>query len=83
MRRAAKTIRDDRECILNAWQTGRTNAVAEGLNRVIKDVIRDCRGFNSFGALRRRCLIRLGGPREAGGPIPLFTRNGGKEAEED
>lgn len=83
MRTAAYTIRRRKEYVLNAWQTGRTNAVAEGLNRVIKDVIRDCRGFNSFEALRRRCLIRLGSPREAGGPIPLFERGGRKEAEKD
>lgn len=79
--RPAKTIKNQMEYILNGWQTGRTNAVAESLNRSIKDIIRECRGFNSFDALRQRCLIRLGHVHTPNAPIPLFKRTKKKEAE--
>ena len=78
VRAAAGTASRRREYVLNAWERGRTNAVAEALNRRIKDVIRDSRGFGSFDALRRRCLLALGSPREQAGSIPLFERQGGR-----
>lgn len=79
MRRCANTINRNIDCILNAWEHGRTNAIAEGLNRRIKDIIRESRGFNSFEALRRRCLLVLGHERTPKGPIPLFKRKPKKE----
>lgn len=76
----ANTINRHIEYVLNAWHIGRTNAVAESLNRRIKDIIRECRGFNSFGALRRRCLWVLGHERIPNKPIPLFKRGDTKDA---
>ncbi len=75
MRSVSNTISRRKTYILNAWEYGRTNAIAESLNRQIKDIIRTCRGFMSFGALRRRCLLVLGHKREPNKPIPLFTRS--------
>ncbi|WP_165063135.1 ISL3 family transposase [Adlercreutzia sp. ZJ154] len=75
MRSTANTINRRKTYIINAWEYGRTNAIAESLNRQIKDIIRNCRGFMSFEALRRRCLLVLGHKREPNKPIPLFTRS--------
>ncbi len=71
----AKTIKKNKVYILNAWEHGRTSAIAESLNRQIKDIIRTCRGFMSFEALRHRCLVVLGHEREPNKPIPLFVRS--------
>jgi len=81
MRRAAKTItsKQNFEHVLNGWDHGRTNAVAESLNHRIKDVIRGARGFRSFEGLRRRCLLVLGHERVPHKPTPLFKRRGKKE----
>lgn len=79
LNRVANTIGRNIACILNAWEHGRTNAVAEAANRRTKDIIRDARGFNSFKALRRRCLIVLGYERRPKGSVPLFKRSKDKE----
>lgn len=70
----ANTINKHIEYVLNAWHIGRNNAVAESLNSRIKDIIRKCREFNSFEALRRRCLWVLGHEQIPNKPIPLFKR---------
>lgn len=75
VRSTTKTINKRMPYILNSWEYGRTNAVAESLNRQIKDIIRKCRGFMSFAALRRRCMLVLGHEREPNKPIPLFIRS--------
>ncbi|WP_165247909.1 transposase [Adlercreutzia sp. ZJ141] len=75
MRSVSNTISRRKTYILNAWEYGRTNAIAESLNRQIKDIIRTCRGFMSFAALRRRCLLVLGHKQKPNKPIPLFTRS--------
>lgn len=79
LNRVANTINRNIVYVLNAWEHGRTNAIAEAMNRRIKDIIRDARGFNSFKALRRRCLIVLGHDRKPKGSIPLFKRSKSKE----
>lgn len=79
MRTTANTINRRKAYILNAWEQGRTNAVAESLNRQIKDIIRNCRGFMSFEALRHRCLLVLGHERKPNKPIPLFVRSNKKK----
>lgn len=81
LNRVANTINRNIVYILNAWEHGRTNAIAEAMNRRIKDIIRDARGFNSFEALRKRCLLALGHERKPKGPIPLFKRSKSKEVE--
>lgn len=60
--------------ILNAWEDGRTNAVAESLNRTIKSVRRDARGFGSFESFRRRMLLVVGSAEPLPTPMPLFER---------
>lgn len=83
LNRVANTVNRNIVYVLNAWEHGRTNAIAEAMNRRIKDIIRDARGFNSFEALRRRCLIVLGHERKPKGSIPLFKRSKGKEVKAD
>lgn len=80
---AASTVKKNVAYILNAREGDFTNATAEALNRRIKDIIRECRGFKGFGALRRRCLLVLGHERTRALPIPLFTRADKEEVEED
>lgn len=79
VRRCANTINRNMDCMINAWEHGRTNAIAEALDRRIKDIIRESRGFNSFEVLRRRCLLVLGHERKPKGPIALFKRKPKKE----
>lgn len=76
----ANTINRHIEYVLNAWHISRTNAVAESLDRRIKDIIRECREFNSFEALHRRCLWVLGHERMPNKPIPSFKRGDSKDA---
>lgn len=78
-RQTANTINRHIGYVLNAWHIGRTNTVAESLNRHIKDIIRECREFNSFEALRRRCLWVLGHERMSNKPIPSFKGGDSKD----
>lgn len=72
------TMKRHIEYILNAWHIGRSDAVAESLNRRIKDIIREYRGFNSFEALRRRCLWVLSHERRPNKPIPCLREEATK-----
>ncbi|WP_255464119.1 MULTISPECIES: ISL3 family transposase [unclassified Adlercreutzia] len=60
MRRAAKSIKRNREGVLNGYKFNKTNATAEGLNNSIKVLKRTSYGFKTFERMRRRCLLSLG-----------------------
>lgn len=79
MRSATNTINRRKEYIPDAWEQGHTDAIAESLNRQIKDIIRKCLGFMGFAAFGHSCSLVLGHKREPDKPIPLFTRHSRKE----
>jgi transposase len=56
----ARTLRKEREGVLNWWRRGSTNAILEGLNSVIKSVKRAARGFRSTGHFETMIFLRLG-----------------------
>ncbi|WP_165062718.1 transposase [Adlercreutzia sp. ZJ154] len=60
MKRAAKSIKRNREGVLAGYKFNKTNATAEGLNNSIKVMKRMSYGFKSFERMRRRCLLSLG-----------------------
>lgn len=60
MKRAAKTLKRNREGVLNGYKFNKTNATAEGLNNSIKMMKRMNYGFKTFKRMRRRRLLSLG-----------------------
>lgn len=56
----ARTVKRNREGILNSYRYGRTNAVAEGVNNSIKVTKRRGYGIRTFAAFRRRILLAMG-----------------------
>lgn len=60
MKRSAKTLKRNREGVLNGYKFNKTNATAEGLNNSIKVMKRMNYGFKTFKRMRRRCLLSLG-----------------------
>ena len=58
--RAAKTLKRNREGVLNGYKFNKTNATAEGLNNSIKVMKRTSYGFRTFERIHRRCLLALG-----------------------
>ena len=61
MKRAARTVRAEREGVLNWFSSKATNAVLEGLNSVIQSMKRAARGFRNVEYLRTVIFLRLGG----------------------
>lgn len=59
MDRAAKTLKRNREGMLNGYKFNKTNAT-EGLDNSIKVMKRMSYGFKTFKRMRRRCLLSLG-----------------------
>ena len=59
MKRAAKTLKRNREGILNGYKHNKTNATAKGLNNFIKAMKRTSYGFKTFSRMRRRCFFSL------------------------
>lgn len=55
---AINTLNEYKEGIINALETGYTNAVVEGNNNLIKSIKKTAFGFRSFVNLRLRVLLR-------------------------
>lgn len=60
MKRAALTIRAEREGVLNWFSSGATNGFLEGLNSVIQSLKRASRGFRNVGYFTTMIFLRLG-----------------------
>ncbi len=61
MKRAALTLREEREGILNWWSRSSTNALMEGVNSVIQSAKRAARGFRDIANFETIIYLRLGG----------------------
>ena len=62
MKSVARTLRKEREGILNWWKrgsTGSTNSFLEGLNSVVQSARSIARGFRSIAYFRTMILLRL------------------------
>ncbi|RGT51128.1 hypothetical protein DWX24_04700 [Collinsella sp. AF18-8] len=59
-RGVARTLRKEREGILNWWKRGSTNSFLEGLNPVVQSVRSAARGFRSIAYFRTIIFLRLG-----------------------
>ena len=73
--RAARSIKEVKALVVDAWMTGRTNAYAENVNRKIKDVKRRSCGFTKCENMRRRLLLAFGYPPLEKGGVPLPNYN--------
>ncbi|MFU0811246.1 MAG: transposase [Atopobium sp.] len=60
MKAVARTLRKEREGILNWWKRGSTNSFLEGLNSVVQSVRSAARGFRSIAYFRTMIFLRLG-----------------------
>ena len=60
MKVAARSIRAEREGVLNYFSARATNAFLEGLNSVIQSVRRAARGFRNVEYLKAEIFLRLG-----------------------
>lgn len=60
MKVVARTLRKEREGILNWWGSKATNAILEGLNSVIQSIKRAARGFRNVGYFETMIFLRLG-----------------------
>ena len=60
MKSVARTLRKEREGILNWWKRGSTNSFLEGLNSVVQSARSIVRGFRSIAYFRTMILLRLG-----------------------
>ena len=60
MKTVARTLRKEREGILNWWKWGSTNSFLEGLNPVVQSVRSAARGFRSIAYFRTIIFLRLG-----------------------
>ena len=60
MKSVARTLRKEREGILNWWERGSTNSFLEGLSLVVQLVRSAARGFRSIAYFRTMILLRLG-----------------------
>lgn len=60
MKTVARTLRKEREGILNWWKRGSTNSFLEGLNSVVQSVRSAARGFRSIACFRTMIFLRLG-----------------------
>lgn len=60
MKRAARSIRAEREGVLNWFSTRATNGFLEGMNSVIQSLKRASRGFRNVGYFTTMIFLRLG-----------------------
>lgn len=56
----ARTLRKEREGVLDWWRRGSANAILEGLNSVIQSAKRAARGFRNTGYFETLLFLRLG-----------------------
>ena len=52
MKKVARTVRKEREGVLNWFTSRSTNAFLEGVNSVVQSIKRAARGFKNLGGLR-------------------------------
>lgn len=60
MKVAARTIRDEREGVLNWFSVRATNGFLEGMNSIIQSLKRASRGFRNVGHFTTMIFLRLG-----------------------
>ena len=60
MKAVARTLRKEREGILNWWKRGSTDSFLEGLSSVVQSVRSAARGFRSIACFRTMIFLRLG-----------------------
>lgn len=60
MKRAARSVRAEREGVLNWFSTRATNGFLEGMNSVIQSLKRASRGFGNVGYFTTMIFLRLG-----------------------
>ena len=60
MKAVARTVREEREGILNWFDRQSTNAILEGLNSVVQSIKRAARGFRNVEYFRTMIFLRLG-----------------------
>ena len=60
MKVVAKTLRKEREGVLNWFSRNSSNAVLEGLNSVIQSIKRAARGFRNLSYFETMIFLRLG-----------------------
>jgi len=60
MKAVARTLRKEREGILNWWKRGSTNSFLESLNSVVQSACSAARGFRSIAYFRTMIFLRLG-----------------------
>lgn len=60
MKTVARTLRGEREGVLNWFSRNATNAVLEGLNSVIQSIKRAARGFRNTSYFETMIFLRLG-----------------------
>lgn len=61
MKRVARTVRKEREGVLNWFSSRSTNAFLEGVNSVVQSIKRAARGFRNLGYFETMVFLRLGG----------------------
>lgn len=60
MKRVARTVRKEREGILNWWSARASNGFLEGMNSIIQSVKRASRGFRNLDNFTTMIFLRLG-----------------------
>ena len=60
MKRVARTVRREREGILNWFSARATNGFLEGVNSIIQSLKRAARGFRNVGYFTTMIFLRLG-----------------------
>lgn len=60
MKAVARTLRKEREGILNWWKRGSADSFLEGLSSVVQSVRSAARGFRSIAYFRTMIFLRLG-----------------------
>ncbi|MBR3328405.1 MAG: transposase, partial [Atopobiaceae bacterium] len=61
MKRVARTVRENREGILNYFGSRLTNAYLEGANSLIQSIKKAARGFRNVEYFTTAIFLRLGG----------------------
>ena len=70
---AANTVKHYRSYIQNSLKYGRSNSVAEGRNRAIKEIKRNAYGHHSFKNFRRRILLAFGPTKFTNDTFTVFA----------
>jgi transposase len=60
MKVVARTLRKERDDVLDWWRWGSTRAILEGLSSVIQSARRAAREFRNSGCFKTMLFLRLG-----------------------